>query len=97
MQNDSNLESLPAEIHLHPYVYQRYNHLSNAVLTPHLNHPNFQQRSDYSSRCNYSHTKRKFNPVIKPISDIEKIYRKKWAERQVHYILNMPSNAVLEI
>lgn len=97
MQNDSNVESLPAEIHLHPDVHQRYNHLSNAILTPHLNHPNFQRGSDYCGRVNYSHNKRKFNPVIKPVSDIEKNFRQKWAERQTHYILNMPSNAVLEI
>lgn len=73
------------------------NNLSNAVLTPHLNHPNLKRGSDYCGRCIYSHTKKRFNPVVKPLSDIEKHYRKLWAKRQIQYIQNMPSNAVLEI
>lgn len=46
MQNDSNVEKPQAE-----------NNISTAVLTPHLNHPNFSGGSDYCKRCNYAHKK----------------------------------------
>ena len=47
MQNDSNVETPQAE-----------NDISTAVLTPHLNHPNFSGGSDYCKRCNYAHKKK---------------------------------------
>ncbi|HEM7785372.1 TPA: hypothetical protein U2L20_001736 [Acinetobacter baumannii] len=69
--------------------------ISTAVLTPHLNHPNFSGGSDYCKRCNYAHKKRKVPLVARPLSDYERKFRQRWALKQVAIILNMPSNAVL--
>lgn len=84
MQNDSNVETLKAE-----------NDISNAVLTPHLNHPNFSGGSDYCKRCNYAHKKRKEPLVPRPLSDYERKFRQRWSNQQVVILKNMPSNAVL--
>lgn len=84
MQNDSNVETPQSE-----------NDIYTAVLTPHLNHPNFSSDSDYCKRCNYAHKKRKEPLVPRPLSDYERKFRQRWALKQVAIILNMPSNAVL--
>ncbi|MDA3550913.1 hypothetical protein MKL37_10845 [Acinetobacter sp. AOR11_HL] len=84
MQNDSNVETPQAE-----------NDIYTAILTPHLNHPNFSSGSDYCKRCNYAHKKRKEPLVPRPLSDYERKFRQRWAVKQVAIILNMPSNAVL--
>ncbi len=61
---------------------------SNAVLTPHLIHPNFFKRS--MTRVHQGATQ-----DFGPISDKVKDQRKSWCERQVEVVLNSVSNAVL--
>jgi hypothetical protein len=62
---------------------------SNAVLTPHLNHPNSLKKAQ--SKVVFSKVRRKFK-----ISESEKRFAKQWCERQAAYIALMPSNAVLK-
>jgi hypothetical protein len=63
---------------------------SNAVLTPHLNHPNSLIQKT-QSRMVRSKIRRNFD-----ISESEKRFAKQWCERQAAYIASMPSNAVLK-
>lgn len=60
----------------------------NAVLTPHLIHPNFFKSSGVCSRQGGSQD---FGPISKKV----KIQRKSWCERQLNQLQFNQSNAVL--
>ena len=80
MQHNSNLQIEKSEIQ------------SSAVLTPELIHPNFFK---INKTCSQAGFKKKYDVPQARLSDFERSYRKRWAERQLSYIEHMPSTAVL--
>lgn len=68
--------------------------ISNAVLTPEQIHPKFLQ-----SKKSITHVARTFPSQCAekamPLTTQEIEFRKKWAQRQITLIQNMPSTAVL--
>jgi hypothetical protein len=69
--------------------------ISTAVLTPHLNHPNFSGGSDYCKRCNYAHKKERNHWYHGHCLTMKEKFRQRWSNQQVVILKNMPSNAVL--
>lgn len=63
---------------------------SNAVLTPHLIHPNFFTSSKMRMEAGRSTFE-----VAAPMDEREIEHVKQWCERQIEYIVASPSNAVL--
>ena len=66
--------------------------LSNAVLTPDMNHPNF-----FRKKTVHTVNVRRLNSktIYEPLTIFEIEQRKKWAARQINILANMRSNAVL--
>jgi len=67
---------------------------SNAVLTPHLNHPNCLLRKTQSKMQSRTPSSKKRKKI--QITEFEKNAAKRWCERQAELITLMPSNAVLK-
>ena len=79
MQHDSNVETPQAEI-------------SNAVLTPEKNHPNFFKKKT-SHTLNIRRLCSKVQPM--PLNEKEILQRQQWVNHQKTYIAFLPSTAVL--
>ena len=66
--------------------------ISTAVLTPHLNHPNFfRKKTVHTSNVRRNNS----IAVYEPLTTFEIEQRKKWAARQITIIASMRSTAVL--
>lgn len=68
--------------------------LSNAVLSPDMNHPNFfKKKTVHTANIRRLNSKTVYEPLT--IFEIEQ--RKKWAARQINILANMRSTAVLGV
>lgn len=67
---------------------------SNAVLTPHLNHPNCLLRKTQSKMQSRTPSPRRRKKI--KITEFEKKAAIQWCDRQAELIALMPSNAVLK-
>lgn len=65
---------------------------SNAVLTPHLIHPNYFKRKALAHVTAY---RSEFD--VDPVSERVRNERKEWCLKQVALLENIPSNAVLGV